>query len=211
LTFLRLNRWDWVAFVAAFALLFAMAPLWWSTKQADECRRANSLQQQSPGGPQSSDIKRTFDRQARSCEAKYDKNAWQADGGIDRLILIVMLAAAASAIAAAFLRAADRRFESPRTPSALAAGLALLGALLVLYRILQPPGFNPSAVIKAGAPIGLACLGVLAIGARGAMMWESERPASDEASAVVQGSGTAAGEEAPEEGPAAPGPEPTPG
>jgi hypothetical protein len=181
-TFLRLNRWDWLAFVLALALLFVMSLLWYTTVQGDQCRHDAGLQSPAPG-VNAGDIGRKLQSDARRCEAKYDKTAWQASGAIDRLIVVVLLAAVVSAVAAAFLRAADRRFRPPLTPSAVAAGAGLVGALLVLYRILQPPGFNPSAVVKAGAPIGLVCVGLLAIAARGAVMAEREGSGADAPSA----------------------------
>ncbi|HEX8075202.1 MAG TPA: hypothetical protein VF545_09495 [Thermoleophilaceae bacterium] len=194
MTFLRLSRWDWLAFAAALALLLSVVGLdWYTTKQGEECARIERLQQPG-GGVQAQEINRSVRSDARRCRVKAEKTALQADGLIDRVILLVLLGAVASGVAAAFLRAADRRFQPPRTPSALATGLALLGALLVLYRILQPPGFNPAAVIKAGAPIGLGCLAVLAIAARGAMMWEGERPEEDEAPAAAAPPETEAGE-----------------
>jgi hypothetical protein len=213
-TFLRLNRWDWLAFVLALALLFVMSLLWYSTVQGDQCRQAGTLAPAS--GVNGTAARSAVQRSARECEAKYDKTAWQASGGIDRVILIVLLAAIVSAVAAAFLRAADRRFQPPLTPSAVAAGLALVGALLVLYRILQPPGFNPSAVVKAGAPIGLVCVGLLAIAARGAVMAERERPAEPStADASSEPTETAPGEEAapavPPDPPVSGEPEATPG
>jgi hypothetical protein len=69
----------------------------------------------------------------------------------------------------------------------------LLGALLILYRILQPPGFNDAAVVKLGAPVGLVVVGVLAIASRSAS--QAERPAPEPAAAER----TAGGDEDPEE------------
>ena len=186
MTFLRLSRWDWLAFAAALGLLLSVVGLdWYTNKQGEECARIERLQQPG-GGVQAQEINRSVRDDARRCRVKAEKTALQADGFIDRVILLVLLAAVASAVVAAFLRAADRRFEPPLTPSAVACGLALLGALLVLYRILQPPGFNPAAVIKAGAPVGLGLAGVLAVAARGAMLWEAERPAAEEEEAPAE-------------------------
>ncbi|MEA2309928.1 MAG: hypothetical protein QOI65_2214, partial [Thermoleophilaceae bacterium] len=74
---------------------------------------------------------------------------------------------------------AGRRFGSNWTPSTIASFAGLLAALLILYRILQPPGFNPAAVVKAGAPIGLALAGILALAARAAAAVESAAPAPE--------------------------------
>jgi len=196
-TFLRLNRWNWLAFAAALALLLVMSSLWWTTHQAEQCRHNAAVQTApSPGGVQNSEITRKLKSDARRCEAKYDKTAWSASAFIDRVILICLLVAIVAAVAAAFLRAADRRFTPPRSPSAIASVAGLVGALLILYRILQPPGLNAAAVIKSGAPIGLALVGILAIGARSAAVAEREAPPEPPAAAP--------------ESAAEPGPEPEP-
>jgi hypothetical protein len=188
MTFLRLNRWDWIAFAAALALLVTMAVDWYSDKQGEQCRFDESHQRQSPlGGASGGDlIGRDLNRSARECAEKHEKNAWQASGGIDRLIALVLVVAIAAAAANAFLTAAGRRFEPPRSPSAIAAWAGLAGALLILYRILQPPGLNAAAVVKVGAPLGLALVGILAIASRSASV--AERPAPD---AAAPGAGAA--------------------
>jgi hypothetical protein len=84
------------------------------------------------------------------------------------VILLALLATAGLAIVAAFLRAADRDVGPP-SPSALATVVGLVTALLLAYRILQPPGLNDAAVVKWGAPVGLALAGVLGIASRSAM------------------------------------------
>jgi hypothetical protein len=176
-TFLRLSRWDWLAFVAALVLLLTMSIDWYTTKQGEECRRVERLQTPS-GGVQSDLIGRDVTRDARECAEKREKNAWQASGFIDRVILLVLLATIAAAVGAAFLRAAGRPIKLRWTLSELAAYGGLVAALLILYRILQPPGFNPGAVVKVGAPISLAVAGFLAIAARSASAAEREAPAS---------------------------------
>jgi hypothetical protein len=174
-TFLRLSRWDWLAFAAALALLLAMSLDWYTTKQGEECRRVESIQ--TPSGSLQGDlIGRDVRRDARECAEKREKNAWQASSVIDRVILLTLLVAIAAAVGAAFLRAADRRVGLPRTPSEIAAYAGLVAALLILYRILQPPGFNPGAVVKAGAPISLVVVGALAIFSRSAAAAEREAP-----------------------------------
>jgi hypothetical protein len=188
-TFQRLNRWDWLAFVAAMALLLTMSVDWYTTKQGEECRRIESLQTAPSGGFGGSDlIGRDVRRSARECAEKHEKNAWQASAVIDRLIALVLLIAVAAAVANAFLEAAGRRVEGSFPPSRIAGAAGLLGALLILYRILQPPGFNEAAVVKIGAPIGLALVGVLAIASRSASVAERAAPeveaTTDESAAV---------------------------
>ena len=104
-------------------------------------------------------------------------------------VAFVLVVAIVSSIAAAFFHAAGRRFEPERSPNAVAAWAGLLGALLVLYRILQPPGLNEAAVIKWGAPVGLVCVGVLTVASRSAMRADRAEPEeeadTDETAAVT--------------------------
>lgn len=163
MTFLRLRRVDWVALAAALALLFVMAADWYSTQVGHEARREQRLA--SPQGAEAGEIGRAVKQDAGELARSQEKNAWQAGGAIDRVILVVLLGAAALAVAAAFLRAAGRRFEPPFTPSSLAAGLAALGALLVTYRMVQQPEADVGTTILAGAPLALVVLGVLGLSA----------------------------------------------
>ena len=175
MTFLRLGRWDWLAFVAALALLVTMsAGDWWTDKQGQECRRIERLQTRPPStGPLGDQFGGDVRRAARECAEKHEKTAWQASALIDWIIKLVLAAAIAAAVAAAFRRAAGAPFKPP-TPSALAAALGLAGTLLLLYRILQPPGLNAAAVVKVWAPVSLAMAGILTIGARLAAVAERE-------------------------------------
>ena len=91
---------------------------------------------------------------------------------IDRVILLALLVTVGLAIAAAFFRAAGRKFEPPWTPSALAALAAVVSALLVTYRIVQEPGIDEFNTVKAGAPLAVIVLGVIALAAATAMRSE---------------------------------------
>jgi drug/metabolite transporter (DMT)-like permease len=163
MTFERLRVADWVALLAAFALLLVMAMDWYSTTQGEEARRIERLAV--PKGAVGGEVAREVRRQARQIAEGDEQNAWQADGAIDRLILVALLATAGLALAAAFLRAAGRSFEPPWTPSALAAVAAAAAGLLVAYRIVQEPGSDAATTIKVGGPLALVALGVLALGA----------------------------------------------
>ncbi|HKP91665.1 MAG TPA: hypothetical protein VJT75_16985, partial [Thermoleophilaceae bacterium] len=179
MTFLRLTRWDWVAFAAALGLLLTMSFVWWTTNEAEECRRVAN-QQTAPDlrGPQNSEIDRKVQSDAERCEAKHDKTAWSAPSFIDVILLLALLTAIASAIAAAFLRAADRSLGTSMTPTELATYAGLAATLLILYRVLQPPGLNAAAVVKPPAIVGLVLAGVLTIAARSASAAEREAAAA---------------------------------
>jgi hypothetical protein len=161
MTFTRLGRGDLLAMVAALALLLVMATDWYTTKLGEQARdtAAKILPQINNETTPSQSA-----QEAAIADSK-EKNAWQADGLIDRLILIALVAAAVLAIVAAWARAADRRLGPP-SPSALASIIGLAACLMLVYRILQPPGLNAAAVVKVGAPLGLLCIGLLTIGAR---------------------------------------------
>ena len=174
MTFARLTRGDWLAAVAALALLLVMALDWYSTEAGVDARRDEKLIQ--PRGATAGEVSRALDESARIAAEEAEQNAWQADPWPDRVILFVLLAAAALAIAAAWLRAAGVRFKPPWTPSALAAGTGLAAALLLAARIVQKPEVDPGAVVKVGAPLGLVCVGTIVLGARAA--WNAERDGS---------------------------------
>jgi hypothetical protein len=173
MTFARLSRGDWVAWVGALCLLLSMALDWYGSEQGDAARRLqNSLQ---PGsGSIAADEERELKADAQAFAERQERNAFQADGTIDRVILVVLLAAAGLAFAAGTLRAAGRRLEPPGTPSAAAAVAATTGAVLVAYRIVQEPGLDAATTVKLGALAGLVSVSVLALGARAAYRAERE-------------------------------------
>jgi hypothetical protein len=181
LNFHRLLRADAVAMVAALALLLVMALDWYSTGVGDRAREIEKLSQPGGQGIQGDQAARENAEAARFEAQSQEKNAWQVDGAIDRLILIFLLGTIIAAVAAAWLRAAGRRFEPPATPTTAAAVLATISGLLVAYRILQEPGFDSSTTVKAGAPLALVVLGVIALAARAAMRAEADGSAWAEA------------------------------
>ena len=194
MSFERLTKGDALAWVAALALMLVTAVDWWTTKLGDAARQVENEVQKVPNGALSNDIPSTIQQQAKLVAQAQEKNLWQMHGAIDRLILIVLLAAALSAALAAILRVAARRYSGSFTPSAAAALLAGVGALLVLYRLVQQPGDDQVTVVKAGPWLALVALGLLGIGA--SLAWRTERD------------GTAWRDEA---DPATPGGEPRPG
>jgi hypothetical protein len=175
-SFRRLTVGHVIALVGALALLLVMAPDWYTDKVGEQDRYFEDqiLPQISNESTPSEK-----EKQAEAAET-HEKNAWQAPAAIDRLILVLLLASAALAIAAAFLRAADRKVGPPSL-SAVATLAALAAAILVAYRILQPPGLNVAAVVKWGAPAGLLCVGLIAVGSRFATLAEREPGEPDRA------------------------------
>jgi peptidoglycan/LPS O-acetylase OafA/YrhL len=156
-TFARLRPADWVVFVAALALLFTTAPDWYSTKAGEEARQIERQAQPDEDAP-SGQVQTEVQEDAGAFAQNEERNAWQESGTIDRIILIALLATAALGVAAGYWRASGR--------GALLYGVtglaASVTALMVLYRILQEPGFDESTTVKIGAPLALGVLGVLA-------------------------------------------------
>jgi hypothetical protein len=178
--FRRLTPGHALAFVAALALLLAMAPDWYSDKVGELRREVEDKVLPSLNR----DVEPTqSERQAEAAEQR-EKNAWQASGLIDRVILLLLLVTVGLAIAAGFMRAAGRAPPTP-SPSALATITGLVAALLIAYRILQPPGFNEAAVVKWGAPLGLVCVAFVALGSRLATLEERKPPVEEDASEDV--------------------------
>lgn len=161
MTFTRLLAADVAAMLAALALLFAMGADWYSTGAGEEARRIERLTD--PRGALGGQVERDVEERARASAEDAEKNAFQVPGAIDRVILGGLVATVALALAAAFLRAAAKRYEPPLTPSAAAAVCACATAALVSYRMIQQPGLDAGTTVKAGAPLGLVLLGLIAL------------------------------------------------
>jgi hypothetical protein len=172
MTFERLRLADWVALAAALLLLFVMAADWYTTPHGQNARQIQHQLSDKPAtGEAGEDIRDARNRAREEAEGS-EKNAWQADGTIDRVILLALLATVALTLAAGGFRAAGRRFEPPLTPSALAALAAVVSAVLVGYRIIQEPGIDEFNTVTAGVPLAVIVLGVLALAAASAMRAE---------------------------------------
>jgi hypothetical protein len=173
MSFARLRAVDWVALVAALALLFISAADWYGSASGDEARRIQDLS--SPSGALGGEVAREVQDQARIVAEGQEKNAWQIGGGIDRLILVGLLATVLLAIVAAFRRAAG----AGGTAMLATALAATATALLVTYRIVQEPGFDAVTSVKVGAPLAVVALGVLALAAAQSVRSEDSRRAAD--------------------------------
>ncbi len=84
-------------------------------------------------------------------------SAWAAFGFVDLLLALIALLG----IALALSQVMGRGPALPVALGVITTTLALAGALLLLYRILNQPGPNELITVAAGAWLGLvACLGV---------------------------------------------------
>lgn len=163
MTFVRLDRGHAVAAVAALCLLLAMAVDWYSTDEGAEVRRIEAIQgEPAPGEP--GQVTREVLEGASIAAEDEERNAWQAAGDLDRIVLAVLLASVVLALGAAALRAAGRRYPGPLDPSVLAASVAALATLLIALRIVQVGAIDAGGVVKVGAPVGLVAAAAIAIG-----------------------------------------------
>lgn len=85
-------------------------------------------------------------------------SAWQSFGFIDIVLFVVVLAA----LGLAFLTATQRTPALPVTASVIVAALGALGTLLVLYRLLDPPGGDLPDAVDVSRTVW-AFLGLLAV------------------------------------------------
>ena len=162
MTFARLRSADWVVFVAALALLFTTAADWYSTETGEDARRIEE-QARRDNGASPGEAEQEIEQDAGALAEAQERNAWQEDGSIDRIILIGLLGTSALGVGAAFWRASGR--GSDGLGAFGLTGLFAFGtALLVLYRIVQEPGLDPVTTVKAGPPLALGVLGVIAVG-----------------------------------------------
>lgn len=152
-----------IALVGALALLLVMSMDWYSTAQGDEARRIESITD-NPSGAEAGEIDRTLNEEARFVAEGEEKNAWQVDALIDRILLGLMLASIILAAATAVTRAAGAKPTKGLGPAGLAALFATAAAVGVAYRIIQEPGLDQGTNVKAGALLALVALAMIALG-----------------------------------------------
>jgi hypothetical protein len=168
----RLTRGHVLAAVAALALLLVMAMDWYGSQEADRARQVESTTNTT--GAQAGESGRAVKEDADRIIARDEKNAWQTNASVDRVLLALLLLTVFLPLLAAGLRAEGRRFEPPWTPSAIAATSAAVTALLVAYRILDKPGTDASTTVKIGPLLALVLLAGVGIGAASAFQKEAD-------------------------------------
>ena len=152
-----------VALAGALLLLLVTAMDWYSTATGDEARRLERITEDSSGA-EAGEVDRRLNEDAQFVAEGEEKNAWQADALVDRILLVLMLGAAAMAVLTAVTRAAGAKPTEGLGPAGVAALLATAAALLVAYRIIQEPGLDVATNVKAGAPLALIPLALIALG-----------------------------------------------
>jgi hypothetical protein len=161
-----------VAAIAALVLLLVMAMDWYGSTAADLAHQVADGSRTS--GSQAGEAARALKQDADAVIARDEKNAWQEQDTLDRVLLALLLLSVVLPLYAAGRRAAGRRSEPPWTPSAFAALTAAAAALLVAYRILNEPGNDVTTNVKIGAPLGLIALAVIGLGAASAFKGEAD-------------------------------------
>ena len=86
----RLSRGQVLAAVAALALLLTMAADWWGSRLGDEARRVEGTT--NTRGAEAGEIGRAVQADAQAVAEREERNAWQANAFIDRVILALLLA-----------------------------------------------------------------------------------------------------------------------
>jgi hypothetical protein len=165
-----------IALLGALALLLVMAMDWYSTAQGDEARRIESITDD-PSGAQAGEIDRRLNEEARFVAEGEEQNAWQVDGVIDRILLVLMLAAILLAALTALTRAAGAKPTRGLGPAGLTALVAASAAVLVAYRIIQEPGLDAATEVKAGAPLAAIALAMIALGSSYALKADDKEAA----------------------------------
>jgi hypothetical protein len=178
-----------VAAVAALVLLLVMAMDWYGSTFADEARQIE--QSAKTTGAEGGEPGRAVQQDAERVIARDEKNAWQEQRTLDRVLLGLLLASVFLPLFAAAHRAAGRRATPPWTPSALTALVVAATAVLVAYRIVNEPGDDATTTVKIGAPLGLIALCIVGLGAvaafRGEARWMEMRRAAGSAPAGASG------------------------
>src|SRR4051794_14250297 len=124
-------------------------------------------------GADAGETGRAVKRDADAVIARDEKNAWQENDTLDRILLALLLLSVILPLYAATRRAAGKRSEPPWTPSAFAGLIAAAAALVVAYRIVNQPGSDVTTTVKIGAPLGLLCLAAIGLGSAWALQGET--------------------------------------
>ena len=110
-----------------------------------------------------------------------EKNAWQADALIDRILLGLMLAAIVLSPCSPRSRAppAPNRRRASARPALAALFAAARGRRCVAYRIIQEPGLDAGDEREGGRAAGALALAMIALGSAYALRADDRRGAAD--------------------------------
>jgi drug/metabolite transporter (DMT)-like permease len=168
----RLTRGHVVAAVAALALLIVMAMTWYGSQQADLARQLGNAA--NIGGAEAGETGRAVKADADRIVARDEKNPWQEQARVDRVLLALLLISVFLALLAAVVRAAGKGPAPPWTLSAFTALTAAATAVFLAFRIVNQPGNDAETTVKTGAFLGLLLVAVIGVGAASGFRTESE-------------------------------------
>ena len=129
------------------------------------------------------------ERAGEVADRETDK-AWEADGLIDRVILVLIGATIVLAVVNWFTRSLGAKPTKGLGPAGACALLATAAAVLVAYRIIQEPGFDDATTVKAGPLVAIFLLAAIAIGSSSALRDDDrEEEAADAGTELRESSG----------------------
>ena len=168
MTFLRLSRAHALVFATALALLLSLAVDWYGTQEGDEARRIERITVPREGT--AGEVSRAVDERAAEAGERRERNALSGGDAappiavIDVLLVLALLAAIVPALASGFFCAAGKDARSSAA-ARLGTVTALVGAVLIAYRLAQQPGLDSVTTLKFGAFLSLALAVMLAASA----------------------------------------------
>lgn len=172
-----------MAGIAALGLLLVTVGMdWYGTTQGDEAREIEE-QTEGASGAESGEIQRNVHERAAEVADRETDKAWEADGLIDRVILVLLGATIVLAVVTWFTRSLGGRPTKGLGPAGACALLASVTAVLVAYRIIQEPGFDDATTVKAGPVVALLLLAAIAIGSSWALRDDEQQEETADAGA----------------------------
>ena len=158
-----------MAGIAALALVLVVTGMdWYGTTTGDEAREIEERTEDASGA-EAGEVERTVNERAGEVADRETDKAWEADGLIDRVILVLIGATIVLAVINWFTRSLGAKPTKGIGPAGVCAVLATVAAVLVAYRIIQEPGFDAATTVKAGPLVAIFLLAAIAIGSSSAL------------------------------------------
>ncbi len=170
-----------VAGLAALGLLLVTVGVdWYGTAQGDEAARIEEQTEDAPGA-EAGEVPRAQNERAGEVADRETDKAWEADGIIDRVVLVLLAATILLAVVTWFVRSLGAAPTPGLGPAGLTALLATGAAVLVAYRIMQEPGLDSATNVKTGPLIALFLLAAIALGSSAALRADDREAEKEEA------------------------------
>ena len=164
-----------MAGLAALALVLVTTGVdWYGTRTGDEAREIEERTEDASGA-EAGEVERTVNERAGEVADRETDKAWEADGLIDRIILVLLAATIVVAVLNWFARSLGAKPTQGLGPAGLGALLATAAAILVAYRMIQEPGLDDATTVKIGPLIAIVLLAAIAIGSSSALREDEEK------------------------------------